>query len=110
MKIPFKTLIEQITGHAIVILDAEGIIQSWNAGAREITGYSAREAVGRSLAMLLGERVAGEVMKAGNATMQCWLTRKQGEPVWTRNVVQRVGADDGKAAALCWMCQDPFDT
>jgi len=110
MKIPFQSLIEQITGYAIVILDVDGTIRSWNAGASALTGYTAREAVGRSLSAFLGDRVVNAALKAGHASTQCWLLRKGGERRWTRNVVQRLKTDSGGAPALCWMCQDPFDT
>ncbi|HET9862592.1 MAG TPA: PAS domain-containing protein [Steroidobacteraceae bacterium] len=109
MKIPFQALIEQITDQAIVVLDKDGIIQSWNAGARKITGYSAGEAVGRPLGMLLEESVVRELVDAGAASAHCWLMRKQGQPLWTRNVVQRVSGENGSGQALCWVCQDPFD-
>jgi PAS domain S-box-containing protein len=108
MQIPFQALIEQINEYAIVVLDAEGTIRSWNAGARAITGYTEREALGRPLTTLLGESLVDEALEAGQAVKQCWLRRKDAEPLWTRNVVQVVSAADG-AAALCWLCQDPFD-
>lgn len=109
MRIPFQSLIEQITETAIVILDSEGIIQSWNAGAHKITGYSAREAVGRSLTLVLEDSVVTDLVTAGRPSAQGWLKRKQGRRVWTRNVVQRVRLQSGRAQALCWLCQDPFE-
>jgi PAS domain S-box-containing protein len=110
MKNPFQGLIEQITDYAIVILDVDGTIRSWNAGAREITGYTEHEALGRPLSALLRESLVGEAVTSGYAAAQCWLMRKDGGRRWTQNVVQRVGADGAGAPALCWMCQDPFDT
>jgi PAS domain S-box-containing protein len=110
MKLPFQALIEQITGHAIVIVDTDGIIQSWNAGARAITGYTDREALGRPLSAFVGDSLVREAVKAGHASAQCWLARKGGAPLWTRNVVQVVSEESGGARALCWMCQDPFDS
>lgn len=38
---------------AIVANTLDGIVESWNAGAERLYGYSAREAVGRPMAMLL---------------------------------------------------------
>ena len=109
MKIPFQALVEQISDYAIVALDAEGIVRSWNAGARALTGYTEREAVGRPLSSFLQEDLVGKAVKAGRASMQCWLNRKGGRALWTENVVQTVTAGPG-APSLCWVCQDPFNT
>jgi PAS domain S-box-containing protein len=109
MRIPFQSLVDQISDFSIVVLDTEGIVQSWNAGARAITGYTEREAVGRPLSAFLQEDLVPKAVKAGKASMQCWLMRKNGKPLWTENVVQTVTANQGDTS-LCWVCQDPFDT
>jgi PAS domain S-box-containing protein len=109
MKIPFHALVDQISDYAIVVLDTGGIVQSWNAGARAITGYTEREAVGRPLTAFLQEDLAAKAVQAGKASTQCWLLRKGGKALWTANVVQTVTAERG-ATSLCWVCQDPFNT
>jgi len=108
MEIPFQALVEQITDYAIVVLDAEGIIRSWNAGAGAITGYTAHEALGRPLSTLLDEPLVAKAVKTGRASTQCWLNRKTGRPLWTQNVIQMVEPERGGAPTLCWTCQDPF--
>jgi PAS domain S-box-containing protein len=107
MKTPFHTLVDQISDYAIVVLDARGIVQSWNAGARAITGYTDGEALGLPLSSFLNEDLVGKAVKAGRASMQGWLKRKDGDRLWTANVVQAVTADRD-ATSLCWVCQDPF--
>lgn len=42
---------------AIVAADREGIIRFWNPGAERIFGYSSSEAVGRSLDIIIPERL-----------------------------------------------------
>lgn len=42
---------------AIVVADREGIIRFWNPGAERIFGYSAEEAIGRSLDLIIPERL-----------------------------------------------------
>lgn len=42
---------------AIVAADREGIIQFWNPGAQRMFGHSAEEAVGRSLDLIIPERL-----------------------------------------------------
>ena len=45
---------------AVVFADREGAIRFWNAGAARIFGFSAEEAIGRSVLMLIPERLHGE--------------------------------------------------
>lgn len=42
---------------AIVYADAQGVIRFWNRGAAQIFGWSAAEAVGRSLDIIIPERL-----------------------------------------------------
>jgi PAS domain S-box-containing protein len=59
---------------AIVTSDREGVIRVWNAGAERIFGFSASEAIGQSLDIIIPERLrarhwAGydEVMRTGES-------------------------------------------
>lgn len=45
-------LVEAITDVALVILDADGRITSWNAGARAITGWMPEEALGQHFSII----------------------------------------------------------
>jgi PAS domain S-box-containing protein len=44
----FRLLISEVVDYAILMLDPEGTVVSWNAGAERIKGYEAREIVGRN--------------------------------------------------------------
>jgi PAS domain S-box-containing protein len=43
----FRLMVGSVTDYAIVMLDPEGRVVSWNAGAERIEGYSAEEIVGQ---------------------------------------------------------------
>src|SRR5262245_34071561 len=42
---------------AIVATDRDGIVRLWNPGAERIFGYTAQEAIGRSLDLIIPERL-----------------------------------------------------
>lgn len=44
---------------AIVVGDAEGVIRLWNKGAEAVFGFSAEEALGRSMDLIIPERLRG---------------------------------------------------
>ncbi len=44
---------------AIIVGDAEGVIRLWNKGAEAMFGFSAEEALGRSMDLIIPERLRG---------------------------------------------------
>jgi PAS domain S-box-containing protein len=44
---------------AIVLGDAKGVIRLWNAGAEAIFGFTAAEAIGQSMDIIIPERLRG---------------------------------------------------
>jgi PAS domain S-box-containing protein len=45
------------TPDAVVFADPEGVIRLWNAGAQAIFGYSAEEAIGQTLDLIVPEKL-----------------------------------------------------
>src|SRR5256714_10136728 len=43
----YRLLVEAVTDYAIYMLDAAGIVTSWNPGAQRFKGYTAAEIVGQ---------------------------------------------------------------
>src|SRR5688572_15445758 len=48
----FRQLVESAADRAIVTLDENGLIASWNEGAEQLHGYRAEEVIGRHFALL----------------------------------------------------------
>ena len=83
-------LVESITDYGIVILDFEGHIVTWNAGAEQISGYAPEEAIGRKLSLLLPAKESDprhldhqlkQAAANGRSEAEVWCLRKDGTPI-----------------------------
>ncbi len=99
-----ETLLSGITDYAIMLLDAEGRILTWNTGGERIFGYTAEETLGSHFsrfytraehddgAPLRALRVAGD---KGNYEAEAWRTRKDGTRFWASAMLMAIRDDDG---------------
>jgi len=60
---------------AVVYADAEGVIRFWNRGATRIFGFAEAEAVGRSLDIIIPERLRQRHWEGFAATMRTGQSR-----------------------------------
>jgi PAS domain S-box-containing protein len=91
-----RLLTESFTDYAIMSMDNEGKIDSWNPGAAEIFGYRESEILGESSEVLYTpEDVASGVLrksmrdarKIGRASDERWLVRKDGSRFFASGVM-----------------------
>jgi PAS domain S-box-containing protein len=64
----YRLLVDAITDYAIYMLDADGRVASWNAGAQRFKGYTAAEIIGRISAASTPRRTAPRARRAGLRT------------------------------------------
>jgi PAS domain S-box-containing protein len=108
-------------GDAVLFADREGKIQFWNAGAASMFGWSAVEAVGRSMDLIIPERLRGrhwsgwdEVMKSGHTRygrdiLAVPASRKDGAPLSIEFTIQLVWDDAGKLLGASAIIRDVTD-
>jgi PAS domain S-box-containing protein len=60
---------------AILYADAAGVIRYWNAGAERLFGYAAAEALGRSMDLVIPERLRARHWEGWHKTMATGATR-----------------------------------
>lgn len=63
---------------AVVYSDAEGVIRYWNAGAERIFGFTAPEAIGQSLDIIVPESLRARHWAGYRQTMATGVTRYAG--------------------------------
>src|SRR5450755_2865723 len=83
----FRLLVQGVVDYAICMLDPNGIVTNWNAGAERIKGYSANEIVGRHFRVFydgndqqngLPERALEVARREGTYEAEGWRIRKDG--------------------------------
>jgi PAS domain S-box-containing protein len=92
----FESVIHSVTDYAIFLLDPEGTVMTWNAGAERIKGYRAEEIVGRHFTLFYtDESIARRWPQAelevaareGRMEDEGWRVRKDGSTFWARVVI-----------------------
>jgi PAS domain S-box-containing protein len=68
-------LVVEGTPDGVLVADGDGVIRLWNAGAARIFGWSAAEAVGKGLDLIIPERLRGRHWDGWNKTMATGVTR-----------------------------------
>lgn len=69
----FQTLVDGVQDHAIFLIDLDGLVVSWNAGAARIKGYQANEIIGQNFSCFfppedIERGRPGEVLEKAAAT------------------------------------------
>jgi PAS domain S-box-containing protein len=111
----FRLLVEGVVDYAIIMLDPEGVVSSWNPGAERINGYRREEIVGRHFSRLYArdEADAGRpweelatARREGRVAAEGWRMRKNGERYWARSVVTALYDDAGHLRGFAKVTQD----
>ncbi|MBV9150164.1 MAG: PAS domain S-box protein, partial [Alphaproteobacteria bacterium] len=95
----FRLLVGAITDYAIYMLDPEGRITTWNAGAQRIKGYRAEEIIGEHYSRFYTEdaRCAGipaqnlrRAIEEGKVAAEGWRIRKDGSRFAASIVIEAI--------------------
>lgn len=111
----FRLMVENVLDYAIFMLDTEGRVVSWNAGAERIKGYRADEIVGRHFSRFYPPEVAErgypqyELTKAaeqGRFENIGWRIRKDGSRFWADVVITALRDDTGALRGFSKITRD----
>ena len=111
----FRLLVSAVIDYAIYMLDPNGVIVSWNAGAEKIKGYSADEIIGSHFSKFYTEedRAAGKPARAlytsthdGRFEGEGWRLRKDGTPFWASVVIDPIRDEKGQLVGFAKITRD----
>jgi len=101
----FRLLVSEVMDYAILMLDPEGQIASWNAGAERIKGYRAEEIIGQHFSRFYPKedveqgKPAYELKVAaerGRCEDEGWRVRKDGSQFWANVVITALRDETGR--------------
>ncbi|MFZ0678428.1 PAS domain S-box protein [Candidatus Binatus sp.] len=111
----FRLIVQGVKDYAILMLDPEGRIVSWNEGAQRIKGYTAAEIIGQHFsrfytpADLEADRPASELKTArkdGRCEIEGWRVRKDGSLFWADVIITTMYGPNGDLRGFSKVTRD----
>jgi PAS domain S-box-containing protein len=111
----FRHFVGSVADYAIVMLNTEGIVRSWNSGAERIKHYTADEIIGQHFSIFhteqdrdggLAELALGTARRTGGIEMEGWRVRKGGEQFWASVTIDAVHDDAGHLLGFAKVTRD----
>ena len=112
---PFRLLVQSIVDYAIYLLDPNGYVTSWNAGAERIKGFQTNEIIGKHFSTFyteedrkagVPEKVLETARKKGKFDGEGWRVRKDGSRFWASVVIDRINDANGKLIGFAKITRD----
>jgi len=111
----FRLLVAGVTDYALYMLDPNGIVSSWNAGAERIKGYTAEEIIGQHFSRFYTEddrkhgrpgRALATAAETGRFEAEAWRVRKDGSLFWANVVIDAVYDPSGHLIGFAKITRD----
>jgi two-component system, LuxR family, sensor kinase FixL len=110
-----KLLVESVRDYAIIMLEADGRVASWNTGAERINGYTSDEILGQNFSVFYApedvtaskpERELREAARLGSFEDEGWRVRKDGSRFWANVVVTAIRGPNGELKGYAKVTRD----
>jgi PAS domain S-box-containing protein len=111
----FRLMVESVTDCAIVQLDPQGTVLSWNTGAQRIKGYSAEEIIGQNFSRFyadadiekgMPQRDLDTATTRGRFEDEGWGVRKNGTTFWSNSVYTAIRDPAGTLRGFARLTRD----
>lgn len=111
----FRLMVESVSDYAIVMLDPEGRVVSWNTGAQRIKGFQSEEIVGRHFEVFYPEEDVASGKPAADLELacasgrhedECWRVRKDGSLFWANIVFTAIRDQAGELRGFAKLTRD----
>ena len=111
----YRLLVDAITDYAVYMLDADGIVSSWNPGAERFKGYAPEEIIGRHFSEFYTEEERAEgipklalktAATEGRFEREGWRVRKDGTRFWAHVVIDPIRSPEGDVIGYAKVTRD----
>jgi PAS domain S-box-containing protein len=111
----FRLLVQGVKDYAIYLLDPEGRVTNWNAGAQAIKGYTEAEVVGRHFSIFYTEedqangapaRALATALRNGKFEGEAQRVRKSGERFWASVLIDPIHDNTGNLVGFAKVTRD----
>ncbi|HEX8839288.1 MAG TPA: PAS domain S-box protein, partial [Sphingomicrobium sp.] len=111
----FRILVQGVTDYAIYMLDSDGRVTNWNAGAERIKGYTPEEITGQhfskfytpeDLEIGVPSKALETARETGRYEAEGWRLRKDGSRFWASVVLDAIRDPDGKLLGFAKITRD----
>jgi PAS domain S-box-containing protein len=110
-----ELLVNAIVDYAIFMLDPDGCVQTWNAGAQRLKGYSAEEIIGKPFSNFytpedrekgLPAAALAAARDTGRFHSEGWRVRKDGTRFWALVVIDTIRDEAGQLIGFAKVTRD----
>ncbi len=114
----FRILVQGVTDYAIYMLDLEGRVTNWNAGAQRIKGYTPEEITGQHFSQFytpedrdggVPEAALQSARTSGQYEAEGWRVRKDGTRFWASIVIDAIRDENGQLIGFAKITRDLTD-
>ncbi|URM26285.1 PAS domain S-box protein [Pseudomonas frederiksbergensis] len=114
----FRLLIDAVVDYAIYMIDPDGIINSWNSGAKRFKGYEEAEILGQHFSRFyteedrkagLPQRALDTAIREGRFEGEGWRVRKDGTHFWSHVIIDPILDPSGKLLGFAKITRDLTD-
>ncbi len=114
----FRLLIDAVVDYAIYMIDPDGIITSWNSGAKRFKGYEEAEILGEHFSRFytaddraagLPQRALDTAIREGRFEGEGWRVRKDGTNFWSHVVIDPIIDPNGQLLGFAKITRDLTD-
>lgn len=113
-----RRMFEGVKDYAMIMLNADGTVASWNEGARRIKGYEPHEIIGKYFSVFYPESdiqmgkceyELREAAETGRFEDEGWRIRKDGTRFWASVLITAIRDNDGKVISYSKVTRDITD-